>query len=118
MHPERRAKKRIKISYYLPVNKAGSLEKLGILTEITTSGLQVDTQKLLNKGETYRLHLDLMNSNLGVSSVNFSATVRWTRPDPIEPNYFNIGMEIVDLSASERNIIEKIIAAYGSGVLT
>jgi predicted NAD/FAD-binding protein len=118
MGSERRARKRIKISYYLPINKAGTYEKLGILTEINTTGLQVDTQTLLKNGETYRLHLDLMNSNLGVSSIDFSAAVRWSRPDPIEPNYYNIGMEIVELSASNRNVIEKIMSSYGSGVFT
>jgi len=94
------------------------LEKLGILSEINTKGLQVDTQTLLSKGETYRLHLDLMNSNLGVSSINFSVIVRWSRPDPIEPNYYNIGMEIIEISAAEINVIEKIMASYGSGVFT
>jgi hypothetical protein len=114
---ERRAKKRIKISYYLPVNKADSLEKLGILTEINTKGLQVDTQTLLSEGKTYQLRLDLMNSSLGgVSHITFSAAVRWIRADQIEPNFYNIGLEIVELSATDRDVIEKIMASYGYGV--
>ncbi|MFC2064215.1 PilZ domain-containing protein [Chloroflexota bacterium] len=114
---ERRSKKRIKISFYLPVNKAGTLEKLGILTEINTKGLQVDTQTLLSEGNTYRLHLDLMNSSMGESSIEFSAAVRWIREDLIAPNFYNIGFEITEISASARNVIEKIIAMYGSGAL-
>jgi len=116
MRSERRTKKRIKISYYLPVNKAESLEVLGILTEINTTGLQVDTQALLSEGKAYHLHLDLMSSSLGVSDIDFSAEVRWIRPDPIQPNFYNIGLEITKISAAARNVIEKIIAIYGSGV--
>jgi len=118
MRSERRAKKRIKISYYIPVNNADSLEKLGILTEINTKGLQVDTQTLLTEGKAYKLRLDLMNPSLGASHITFSAVVRWIRSDQIEPNFYNIGLEILELSATERDVIEKIMASYSRGIFT
>jgi len=112
---ERRAMKRFKISYYLPINRAGTMEKLGILTEINTRGLQVDSQALLSVGKSYKLNLDLMNSALGASQIEFTATVRWINPDPIEPNFYNIGFQIDNLSSTARDVIEKIMARYGSG---
>ena len=115
MRSERRAMKRFKISYYLPVNRAGTLEKLGILTEINTRGLQVDSQARLSVGKTYKLNLDLMSSSLGASQIEFSATVRWIKSDPIEPNFYNIGFEIISLTSTARDVIEKIMALYGSG---
>ena len=115
MLSERRAMKRFKISYYLPVKKAGNLEKLGILTEINSMGLKVDSQALLSVGKSYRLSIDLMNSSMGASQIELSAIVRWVNPDPIEPNFYNIGFEIQNLSSSARDVIEKIMAHYGAG---
>jgi hypothetical protein len=114
MDKERRSIERIKISYYVPVVNAESYEKLGILSEITTKGLLVDSQKILPIDKQFKLRMDLNDDGFDQPFINFAAIVKWVRPDRFEPGYYNIGFEMMNLKKSEMDIIEKIMEKYSA----
>lgn len=114
MQQERRSIKRIKISYYVPVVNAESFEQLGILLEITTKGLLVDTQKILPIDQPLRLRLDLTDESFEQPFITFTAQAKWVRPDRIEPRFYNIGFEMLELSEVDQKIVEKIMEKYAS----
>jgi len=111
---DRRSITRIKISYYVPIVNAESYEKLGILAEITTKGLLVDSQKLLPIDHQFKLRLDLTDENFDQPFINFIAQVKWVRPDRFDPGYYNIGFEMVNLSQTDKRIIQKLMADYAA----
>jgi hypothetical protein len=114
MQKERRSRKRIKISYYVPVVNAESYEQLGILSEITTKGLLVDTQKILPTDKPFKLRLDLTDESFEQPFITFTAQARWVRPDRIEPGFYNIGFEMLKISRTDKGIVEKIMEKYAS----
>jgi hypothetical protein len=111
---ERRTQKRIKISYYLPIINADSYEQLGILTEITPTGLQVDSQKSIPVETILKLRLDLSDQKFGQNFITFQAQVRWLRQDRIDPGFYNIGFMILSLSNSDKKVVEKIMESYAA----
>ena len=112
---ERRAIERIKISYYVPIVNAESYEKLGILSEITTKGLLVDSLRILPIDQQFKLRLDLNDDAFDQPFINFKAQVKWVRPDRFQPGYYNIGFEMVNLTDTNLRVIEKIMEKYASG---
>lgn len=114
MAQERRSIQRIKISFYVPIVNAESYETLGVLSEITTKGLLVDSQKILPIDQKFKLRLDLNDDKFDQPFINFLAQVKWVRPDRFGPGYYNVGFEILNLSNSDIKIIEKIMETYAT----
>ena len=111
---ERRSIPRINISYYVPVVNAEQYETLGILSDISTKGLLVNSQKNLSVDQQVKLRLDLSEDCFDHPFINFSAQVKSVRSDPYGPGYFNIGFEMIDLSIANFRIIEKIMEKYAA----
>ncbi|HCM96875.1 MAG: hypothetical protein A2X25_05450 [Chloroflexi bacterium GWB2_49_20] len=114
MQKERRSNKRIKISYYVSVVNAETYEQLGILLEITTKGFLIDSQKILPIDKPYRLRLDLTDENFEQPFINFTAQAKWVRPDRMEPSFYNIGFEILELSENDKKIVDLIMEKYAA----
>jgi hypothetical protein len=114
MIQERRTTRRIKISYYVPVVNAESYDQLGILMEITPKGLLVDAEKILPIDKSFRLRLDLTDQAFDKPFISFLAQAKWVRPDRIEPNFYNIGFEIINISEEDKRIVEQIMEKYSS----
>ena len=111
---ERRSTKRIKISYYVPVVNAETYEQLGILQEITPKGLLVDSGKILPIDKEFRLRLDLTDQFFNTPFITFVAKAKWVRPDRIEPNFYNIGFEITQISKEDQRTVEEIMEKYAA----
>lgn len=111
---ERRSVNRIKISYYVPVVNADSYEQLGTLQEISSKGMQVDSQKVLPIDKAFKLRLDLTDDSFDKPFIYISARPRWVRPDPIEPSFYNIGFQIFEVADEDIAIIDKIMEKYAA----
>jgi len=114
---ERRSLKRIKISYYVPVVNADTYEQLGILLEITSRGLMVDSNKLVPLDLPLRLRLDLTDESFEQPFLTFTAQAKWTRPDRIEPSFYNIGFEITQIAEGDKEVLEMIMEKYAKNIV-
>ena len=114
MEAERRRQKRRKVTYYLPVVDANTLQTIGYLTDISAIGIRVDSKKSLPVNASYRLRLDLTQDMANKSFMVFNGRSRWCKMDRLEPNTFNVGFEVGALSRDDIEIFRRIYDQYGS----
>jgi hypothetical protein len=103
---ERRRLRRQNLSYYMQILDPDTLQIVGHLVDVSRIGLMIDSNN--------RLRLDTTPEVADKTCINFTARVRWCRPDKIEPTVYNIGFEIASITAHDLDIIQRIVDVYGT----
>jgi hypothetical protein len=101
-------------SYYMQVTNDVTKELLGYLSDISTGGFKLDTPKKIMPGQDFRLHIELTPDIAEKNSMVFIARSKWCQPDHIDPNSFNVGFEIVNMSPSDMTIFQRMFDKYGT----
>lgn len=112
MESERRSAKRKKFTYYMRVLDAGTLQLIGYLTQISEVGIQVDSEKPLPVNTNFKLRVDLTGEIANKTMMVFNGRSKWCRLDPMEPNSYNIGFEVILLSRDDTEIFNRMIEKY------
>ena len=86
------------ISYYMQVTNDLTKELLGYLSDISTGGFKLDSQKQIAPGQDFRMHIELTPDIAEKNSMVFIARSKWCHTDYIDPNSFNVGFELVNMS--------------------
>ena len=110
---ERRKAGRLILSYYLPVTDSSTEKVMGHLVDISPQGLMIDSKEPLPTDLDFNLRLELMEDVAEKAFVEFSARIRWCRSDPVQPFMYNAGLEIVDISPEDSQIVQRIAERYG-----
>src|SRR5512133_3691874 len=113
MGRERRSSNRRKFGYYMPVFDNNTQKIIGYLSNISSGGFKLESQKSLSPNSVYNLRLDLTPEFSRRSNIGFFARVVWSQPDPLSPMEFVHGFQIVSISPEEQAIFERIVAKYG-----
>src|SRR6266498_1330573 len=114
MAAERRRQKRRKVTYYMPVVDANTLQVVGYLTDISALGIRVDSKKPLTLNASYRLRLDLSQEMANKTFMVFNGRSKWCQMDRLEPNTYNVGFEVSVFSRDDTDIFQRIYDRYGS----
>jgi hypothetical protein len=101
-------------SYYMQVTNDLTKELLGYLSDISTGGFKLDSPKQIKPGQDFRLHIELTPDIAEKNSMVFVARSKWCHPDHIDPTSFNVGFEIVNMSASDMSIFQRMFDKYGT----
>jgi len=101
-------------TYYMPVTDDLTKQLLGYLSDISTGGFKLDSQKEIRPGQDFRLHIDLSAEIADKTSMVFIARSKWCRRDHVDPNTFNVGFEIINISPSDMAIFQRMFEKYGS----
>lgn len=101
-------------TYYMPVTDDLTKQLLGYLSDISTGGFKLDSQKEIRPGQDFRLHIDLTAEIADKTSMVFIARSKWCRRDHVDPNTFNVGFEIINISPSDMDIFQRMFEKYGS----
>ena len=101
-------------TYYMPVTDDLTKKLLGYLSDISTGGFKLDSQKEIKPGQDFRLHIDLTAEIADKTSMVFIARSKWSRRDHVDPNTFNVGFEIINISPSDMAIFQRMFEKYGS----
>ncbi len=101
-------------TYYMQVTNDITKELLGYLSDISTGGFKLDSQKQIPPGQDFRLHIELTPDIADKNAMVFIARSRWCRPDHIDPNTFNIGFEIVNMAPGDLVIFQRMFDKYGT----
>ncbi len=109
---ERRKLKRQHIMFYSRVFNRATGEFIGYLGNLTPSGAMIISEKALPVQEAYQLRIDLPEDMYKKPFLNLHARSVWCQRD-VDPNFFNIGFEVKDVSPEDEMIIEQINADYG-----
>ena len=111
---ERRNIKRRKFAYYMRVLDDDTLKLVGHLSDISSKGFKIDSQKIIPPGQNFRLRMDLTSEVSDKAYIIFSAISRWCQSDPTDPFIQNVGFEIVEISSEDSDIYQRIVEKYGS----
>ncbi len=112
--PERRTVPRKKFSLYLRVMNDDTQEQLGHMVEVSATGLQLETTATLPLKRDYYLRLELTPELADRPYIVFIANSRWCKEDDIQPNFYRVGFEIVEILPEDKQIFLNILEKYGS----
>ncbi len=109
---ERRKIKRRYLLYYVRVYNAASREQIGNLVDITTSGAMIISENPVPEKQRSRLRIELSEDVADKPYMDVEVRAKWCHPD-IDPNLYNIGFEIVNISPEDVKIVQRIVETYG-----
>ena len=101
-------------TYYMQVTNDVTKELLGYLSDISTGGFKLDSQKQINPGQDFRMHIELTPDIADKNAMVFIARSKWCHRDHVDPNSFNVGFEIVNMSPSDATIFQRMFDRYGA----
>lgn len=113
MNDKRKINRR-NFTYYMQVTNDITKELLGYLSDISTGGFKLDSQRQIPPGQDFRLHIELTPDIADKNAMVFIARSRWCRPDHIDPNTYNVGFQIVNMSPSDLIIFQRMFDKYGT----
>lgn len=101
-------------SYYMQVTNDLTKELLGYLSDISTGGFKLDSPNQIVPGQDFRLHIELTPDIADKNAMVFIARSKWCHRDHIDPNSFNVGFEIINMSPSDMVIFQRMFDKYGT----
>ncbi|MEA2008582.1 MAG: PilZ domain-containing protein [Chloroflexota bacterium] len=109
---EHRKLERRHIMFYSRVFNRKTGRLLGHLENITPEGAMIISEEPLRTDYAYSLSISLPGDIYPKQALNFEAQSIWCKPD-IDPNFYNTGLQLLDLSEEDIAIVEQIIEDYG-----
>ncbi|MFZ1850775.1 MAG: PilZ domain-containing protein [Nitrosomonas sp.] len=113
MVAERRKLTRRNLSYYMRVLDEVSGKLIGHLSDISTGGFKLDCSRPVPLKKDFRLRIDQTNEISNKSYMSFSARAMWCQVDQFDPNTYNVGFQIVDMTPADYDIFIKMFNTYG-----
>jgi len=110
---ERRQLSRRNFSYYMRVMDEADGKLIGHFSDISTGGFKLDSTKPVSVNKDYRLRIDQTGEISNKSYIIFTARARWCSVDSFDPNLFNVGFQIVNMSPGDYDIFVKMFSTYG-----
>lgn len=101
-------------TYYMQVTNDLNKELIGYLSDISTGGFKLDSQKQITPGQDFRMRIELTPEIADKNVMVFVARSKWCHRDHIDPNSYNVGFEIVNMSPSDLVIFQRMFDKYGS----
>ena len=113
---ERRNVERKEFSYYMRLIDNDTQELVGHLMDISSGGFKLDSQKPIPVNKDFRLRMDLTSEVANKPSMIFVARSKWCKIDPLDPFVYNVGFQLINISPSDFNIINRMIEKYGKKI--
>jgi len=111
---DKRKIKRRDFTYYMQVTDEHSKQLIGYIADISTGGFKLDSPKKIAAGQDFRMHIDLTRDVADKNSMVFIARSKWCHPDHVDPNTYNVGFEIINITPSDMAIFQRMFDKYGS----
>jgi c-di-GMP-binding flagellar brake protein YcgR len=109
---ERRKLERKYLIVYSRVFERNLGNMLGYLGDLSMSGAMIISEQPQTVNSVLPLRLDLPDLQLfNAGQLDISARVAHCEPD-INPAFYNIGFEFLDVSSGQKEVIEKMMDAY------
>jgi PilZ domain len=98
--------------YYMRVYNAKTREQIGNLVDITPQGIMILSESIIPPGTTLRLQLELSDDISDKPYIEIPVRSKWCKPD-INPRTNDVGFEILELSAEDAKIVQRVVQSYG-----
>ncbi|MBL8063810.1 MAG: PilZ domain-containing protein [Anaerolineales bacterium] len=97
----------------MQVVDATTLQLVGYVSDISLTGIKIDSGKLLPVNQTLKLRVDLTPDVANKSYLTFNGRIKWCEMDKFEPNSYNVGIEVENLSREDYAIFMRMYNQYG-----
>ncbi len=111
---ERRQRDRKEFSYYMRLIDSETQELVGHLTDISTGGFKMDSQKPVPINKDFRFRMDLTSEVANKPSMVFLARSKWCEVDPLDPFTYNVGFQLISIAPSDLAIFNRMMEKYGT----
>lgn len=108
---DKRRQKRRHLIYYLGVHEHETGRYIGKMVDITTEGLMIISETPFPVDTEVRLEMKLPEKQGQREVVLFTARSTYCKPD-INPKYYNIGFQFLDISRKDIDTIEQLVFNY------
>lgn len=112
--PEKRKVTRRDFTYYMPVADALTKQLIGHLTDISTGGFRLDSLREITPGEDLQMQIQLTPDIANKEFMVFIARSKWCQADRVDPNTFNVGFQILNMSPSDTVIFQRMCEKYST----
>ena len=109
---ERRRLSRRHILFYSRVFDRKNGTFLGYLGNMNEGGIMIISEDPIEVNQIYMLRIDLPEDIFSKTVLNFNAKSVWCRLDT-DPNFYNTGFQLKEISDECKDIIGQIIDEYG-----
>jgi hypothetical protein len=108
-----RMERRRKLINFTPVYDVHTSTLLGYLGDLTLKGSLLVSEKPVETGRTLTLAIEFRDTPEASPSMHMiiSARVAWCKLED-RHTYYNVGMEFLEMTKQNRDIIEKILEKY------
>ena len=110
---DRRHLERKDFSYYMRLIDNDSQDLVGHLVDISSGGIKLDSQGPIPINKDFRLRMDLTSEIADKPAMIFVARSKWCEVDPLDPFIYNVGFQLVNISPTDLDIINRMMAKYG-----
>ena len=108
----RRKTNRRYLLYFVRIYDVATNQQIGNLVDITPQGVMIVSPESIPAGQAIRMRLELTTDVAEKPFMEFPTRTIWCHPD-LDPNLYDSGFEILELSLEDSGIIEKIIETFG-----
>lgn len=109
---ERRKQERKNLVAYTQVYDLYGGVLIGYLGDLSLQGAMIITEKRMKPDLEITLGIEIPElPDIKAVRMSLAARVAWCEQD-LSPQYFNVGFEFKDVTASQKNLIESIIKHY------
>jgi len=109
---DRRKFKRRQVTYYLKVYDQTSGELIGHLVDISPGGVMLLGMDPCPVGNNFEMKIILPAEILGKTELFLNAECKWSARD-INPDYYDSGFQLADISEDDAKVIEWLVQRYG-----
>ncbi|MCC7117104.1 MAG: PilZ domain-containing protein [Anaerolineales bacterium] len=113
---ERRRVKRRDFSLYMSVLDERTGKTLGTLSDISVGGFKLESKRPLPLHLNVRLRIEHTNEISNKEHIIFTAQSIWCEVDRYEPNCYNVGFRLMEITPKDHDIFVQMFYSYGSKV--
>ena len=99
--------------YYMQLIDMDTKEAVGQLSDISSGGFKLDSQKPIAVNKDFRFRMNLTAEVADKPFMEFCARSRWCQIDPVDPYTYNVGYQLVNISPQDLEIFNRMIEKYG-----
>ena len=108
---ENRTVERRHLVFYLRVFDQHGRGIIGHLTDISTAGLMLVSEREIDQEEVFDVRLILPKEVQGRTELQLKIRCIWCRPDPI-PEFHVAGFNFVELDLEQKKLIDALVAEF------
>ena len=99
--------------YYLQLIDNETKQVVGHLSDISSGGFKLDSQKPIPTNRDFQFFMNLNSEVAYKPYMVFMARSRWCRIDPIDPYTYNVGYQLTRIAPEDLEIFNRMIEKYG-----